>query len=331
MLSSLARQAWGMPRTTRDTDELRSAPIHPSPELPAAGATATTVRWKVLTAMIVVLVFWASAFIAIRFVGDAISPGPLALGRQLVGAAALVAVALIRRPPLPRGRTLALVAVYGVLWFAGYTLVLNLAERHLDAGTAAMLVNIAPLLVAVAAGVFLKEGFPRSLVVGLLVAFAGVVIIATGGVGAHADALGIVLGVLAAVLYALGVLVQKVALREADALSATWVGCAIGAAVLLPFLPQTIVEVGAAPAPAVWAMVYLGIFPTAVAFLLWAYVLKRSPAGVTASATLAVPAIVVLLSWMLLGELPTVLGMVGGALCLIGVALSRRASRPRRS
>jgi drug/metabolite transporter (DMT)-like permease len=280
--------------------------------------------------MLVVLVLWASAFIAIRFVGDALSPGPLALGRQLVGTAALVAVALVRRPPLPRGRSLALVALYGVLWFAGYTLVLNLAERHLDAGTAAMLVNVAPLIVAVAAGVFLKEGFPRSLVVGMLVAFAGVVLIATGGVGNHADPLGVVLGLLAALLYALGVLVQKVALRDTDALSATWVGCAIGAAALLPFLPQTVVEVGAAPAPAVWAMVYLGVFPSAVAFLLWAYVLKRSPAGVTASATLAVPAIVVLLGWLLLGELPTVLGMVGGALCLIGVAWSRRPSRPAR-
>src|SRR6478752_1590814 len=178
----------------------------------------TAARWKVLTAMLVVLVLWASAFIAIRFVGDAISPGPLALGRQLVGTAALVAVALIRRPPLPRGRTLALIALYGVLWFAGYTLVLNLAERHLDAGTAAMLVNIAPLLVALAAGAFLKEGFPRSLMIGMLVAFVGVVIIATGGIGAHSDPLGIALGILAAVLYALGVLVQKVALRDTDAL-----------------------------------------------------------------------------------------------------------------
>jgi len=77
-------------------------------------------------------------------------------------------------------------------------------------------------------------------------------------------------------------------------------------------------------------MVYLGIFPSAVAFLLWAYVLKRSPAGVTASATLAVPAIVVILGWVLLGELPTILGMVGGALCLIGVAWSRRPAMPRR-
>lgn len=319
MLRNAFAEAGGMPNVA---PTLAAAPVESTPSTPA--------RWRVLAAMLVVLVLWASAFIAIRFVGDAISPGPLALGRQLVGTAALVAVALIRRPPLPRGRALALVALYGVLWFAGYTLVLNLAERHLDAGTAAMLVNIAPLIVAVAAGAFLKEGFPRQLVVGMLVAFAGVVLIATGGVGNHADALGIVLGLLAALLYALGVLVQKVALRDTDALSATWVGCAVGAAALLPFLPQTVVELGSAPAPAVWAMVYLGIFPSAVAFLLWAYVLKRSPAGVTASATLAVPAIVVLLGWLLLGELPTLLGMIGGVLCLIGVAWSRRPARPTR-
>ncbi|WP_082571343.1 DMT family transporter [Agromyces sp. Root1464] len=285
------------------------------------------IGWRVLTAMVVVLVLWASAFIAIRAIGESISPGPLALGRQLVGAVVLVAIAVVRRPPLPRPRALALIAAYGVLWFAGYTLVLNLAERHLDAGTVAMLVNIAPLLVALAAGVLLKEGFPRRLMIGIAIAFAGVVIIAMGGIGADSEPIGIVLGMLAAVLYAAGVLVQKVALRSADALSATWIGCVVGAVVLLPFLPQAVVELTDAPTPAVLGVVYLGVFPTAVAFLLWAYVLKRSTAGATASATLAVPAIVVLLSWLLLGELPTLFGMIGGALCLAGVAWSRRTPR----
>lgn len=287
------------------------------------------IGWRVLTAMVVVLVLWASAFIAIRAIGESISPGPLALGRQLVGAVVLVAIAVVRRPPLPRPRALALIAAYGVLWFAGYTLVLNIAERHLDAGTVAMLVNIAPLLVALAAGVLLKEGFPRRLMVGIAIAFAGVVIIAMGGIGADSEPIGIALGMLAAVLYAAGVLVQKVALRSADALSATWIGCVVGALVLLPFLPQAVVELTDAPTPAVLGVVYLGVFPTAVAFLLWAYVLKRSSAGATASATLAVPAIVVLLSWLLLGELPTLFGMIGGALCLAGVAWSRR--RPRQA
>ena len=57
--------------------------------------------------------------------------------------------------PRPRGKALKLIIAYGVAWFAGYTVVLNQAEHHLDAGTAAMLVNVAPILVAVSAGLLL--------------------------------------------------------------------------------------------------------------------------------------------------------------------------------
>lgn len=284
-------------------------------------------NWKLPAAVVVVLLLWASAFIAIRAVGDTFSPGPLALGRLTVGTVALGVVALRYRRPFPRAKGLLMVATYGVLWFAGYTVVLNSAERHLDAGTAAMLVNIAPILVAVAAGLFMAEGFPRLLVIGIVVAFAGVLTIAVGGVGVHSDGAGIVLGVVTAVLYAAGVLTQKIALRTVDAVSATWVGCAVGTVALTPFLPQAVHQYSHASGGAIAAVVYLGIFPTAIAFSLWAYALSSSSAGRLTSTTLAVPAIVVLMSWILLGEVPTLLAMVGGALCLLGVALSRRKQR----
>jgi drug/metabolite transporter (DMT)-like permease len=77
-------------------------------------------------------------------------------------------------------------------------------------------------------------------------------------------------------------------------------------------------------------VVFLGVGPTAIAFLTWAYALNRTDAGKMAATTLAVPAIAILLSWMFLGEVPTVLGFVGGALALGGVALSRRRSLRRR-
>ena len=102
---------------------------------------------------------WASAFVGIRAAGEALSPGALALGRLLVCCAVLGAVALVRREPLPgRGDLLAIGAV-GVLWLGVYSVALNEAERRVDAGTAAMLVNIGPILIAVLAGFFLREGF----------------------------------------------------------------------------------------------------------------------------------------------------------------------------
>lgn len=283
----------------------------------------------VVPAAVITVVLWASAFVGIRMIGDAYSPGALAFGRIGVGALALGALALRYRRPLSRGRGLVLVVAYGASWFAGYTVVLNLAERHLDAGTAALLVNVAPIVVAVAAGLFFGEGFPRPLVVGIVIAFAGVALIGLGGSGGESvtSGIGVALGLLAALLYASSVLMQKVALRRVDVFSATFLGCATGAVVLLPFAPQFVEQTAAAPGGAVAAVVYLGVFPTAIAFSTWAYALARTDAGRLTATTLTVPAIAIVLSWLLLDELPTVLGMIGGALCLLGVAISRRRRR----
>jgi drug/metabolite transporter (DMT)-like permease len=252
----------------------------------------------------------------------------MAFTRLAAGAVVLVVIALRYRRPVPRGRALGLVIGYGLLWFAAYTVLLNWAEQHLDAGTAALLVNFAPILVAVFAGLFMGEGFPKPLVIGILIAFAGVLLIALGGSGgSHNDELGIILGLITAVLYAAGVLMQKVALRTVDAVTATWVGCLAGLLATVPFAPQAIDELADASAGAITGVIFLGVGPTAIAFLTWAYALTRTDAGKMAATTLAVPAIAIGLSWIFLGEVPTPLGLVGGAMALTGVAISRRRSR----
>jgi drug/metabolite transporter (DMT)-like permease len=271
------------------------------------------------------VVLWASAFVAIRAVGHDLSPAPLALLRLGVAAIALTVLVVAKGAVRVRvsRRALLLIVAYAVLWLAGYTVALNAGERHVDAGTAALLVNLAPLLVAVAAGKFLGEGFSRPVVVGSLVALAGTAVI-TMGATAQRDWLGVLLCLAAAGLYAAGVMIQKVTLRHVDGLTAIWLGCVVATAVLLPWLPQLVGEVRVAPAGAVAAAVYMGVFPTAIGFTAWAYALRRMDAGRLSATTYAVPAVSVLLSWVLLAEIPTVYGLVGGAICLLGVAISRR-------
>lgn len=226
-----------------------------------------------------------------------------------------------------RGGILALVIVWGLAWFGVYNLVLNAAERHLDAGTAALLVNLAPMIVAVLAGLLLGEGFPRRLIVGMLVAFAGVAVIAAATSTGTVDPVGVGLGLAAAVLYGGAATLQKRLLQYVDAATMTWIGCLAAAVACLPFLPELIRELAAAPLSSTLAMVYLGVFPTAIAFTTWGYVLARFSAGRTAATTYAVPAVVVLLSWLLLQEVPPVAALFGGALALAGVAV---ATLPRR-
>src|SRR3954470_6972805 len=128
-------------------------------------------------AALLTVTLWASAFVGIRSAGHHLSPGALALGRLLVGSTALGMLVLVRREPLPARRDLPGIALCGVLWFGLYSVVLNAAERRVDAGTAAMLVHMGPIFIALLAGVLLREGFPRRLVTGCAIAFAGVVVI----------------------------------------------------------------------------------------------------------------------------------------------------------
>lgn len=286
-----------------------------------------------IAAVVVTVVLWASAFVGIRAIGPTFSPGALTLGRLAVAAVvlgALVLPQLAKSRLLPRGREWWPILGYGVMWFGGYNVALNAAEHLLDAGTAALLINVNPILVAIMAGLFLKEGFPRWLIIGSLVAFGGVAMIALGsgsGERSTTDVAGVLLCLLAAALAAVSVIIQKPVLRKFPAGQATWFGIMVGAVCCLPFSGQLVSELQSAPLPATLGLVYLGVFPTAIAFTTWAYALSMIDAGKLAATTYLVPGTTILISWLLLSEVPAVLGLVGGMVCLVGVGLTRRRSR----
>ena len=292
---------------------------------PASAEPTTRERLLIAAALTVTVLLWASAFVVIRSVGRHLSPGPLALTRLAVGSLALGLAMLLRRQRFPARAAISGSALSGVLWFAAYTLALNAAERWVDPGTSSLLVNTGPIFIALLAGRFLNEGFPRPLLSGCAVAFVGAALIAIGvsGHGSH-ELLGAALCVVAALLYAAGVIVQKPALRHAGALPVTWLACSTGAIVLLEFVPQTASELAHASAATIVGTVYLGLGPTATGFLLWAYVLARMDAGRLGATTYLVPPLVVLLSWLTLSEVPPLLALPGGLLCLAGVAIARR-------
>ena len=98
----------------------------------------------------------------------------------------------------------------------------------------------------------------------------------------------------------------------------TWAACTVGAVVCLPFAPTLVDEVGEADAGSIAWTVYLGVFPTAIAFTTWAYALTRSTAGRMGSTTYLVPPLAILMGWAILGETPPLLALLGGVLCLTG-------------
>jgi drug/metabolite transporter (DMT)-like permease len=278
-----------------------------------------------LVAAFVTVGLWASAFVGIRDAGRHITPGALSLGRLVVATIALGALVAFRREPLPPRSDLPRLALVGLLWLGAYNVLLNAAERHVDAGTAAMLVNVGPILIALLAGTLLGEGYPRNLFTGCAVAFGGAILIgiATSERGIQ-SAGGAALCLAAAVAYAGGVIAQKPLLERSSGLMITFLACAIATVACLPFAPTLVRDVGDAPAGSVAWTVYLGVVPTAIGFTTWAYALKRTSAGRMGAFTYLVPPLAVLLGWLILSESPPALALGGGLLCLAGVAITRK-------
>jgi drug/metabolite transporter (DMT)-like permease len=216
----------------------------------AAGAAAVTV------------VLWASAFVSIRSAGGHFSPGALALGRLLVASLALGVMWLASGDGWPPRAAWPGILGSGVLWFGLYMIALNWGEREVDAGTAAMVVTVGPILIALLGGWLLREGFPRRLGAGMAVSLAGAIVVgvaesaSSGSGGGRTSVIGVVLCAAAAVCYAAGVVFQKPALGHASAVQVTTFGCFAGTAACLPFAGQLVSQLGSAPVSDTLNVVY---------------------------------------------------------------------------
>jgi drug/metabolite transporter (DMT)-like permease len=299
----------------------------------STAAHASRQKWLLIGAVAFTVLAWASAFVVIRGVSPHVGGGALALGRLSVGAVALaILVALQRRWVRPTGRDWIRLVVYGIGWFGAYNVTLNLAEHSLDAGTTAMIVGIGPILIALGAGLFLGEGIPRWLAIGAGVAFLGVILIGVGTSLASSgdrplDPIGVVWAIVAAIVYAVGVVAQKPMAGRLPASQITLIGCVIGLVACLPFAGQLVSSLAVAPTASWIGIAYLGVVPTALAFTTWGYALGRMPAGQLGVTTYIVPPLAIILGLIAFREVPAPLAICGGVLSLAGVALSRRRGR----
>jgi drug/metabolite transporter (DMT)-like permease len=274
-----------------------------------------------IAAVAVTVVAWASAFPAIR--AGLAAFGPLELGALRFAIAAVPAAIflLVTRPPLPAPGEAWRFAVGGVVFVALYTALLNYGELTVSAGAASFIINVSPIMTAGFAMIVLGERFSAMAWVGTFLSFAGIGIIALGeGQGLTFDR-GALLILGAAVCTATNTIVQKPLFARHKPLTVSAWSMVIGALCLSPALPNAFTQAAAASPEGVMAAVYLGIVPSLVAYASWAVALSRLPASRASNFLYCVPPVATLIGFLWLGEIPTGLGILGGALALGGVAV----------
>jgi drug/metabolite transporter (DMT)-like permease len=284
----------------------------------AAGALALTI------------LLWASAFAGIRVALRHFGPEHLSILRLAVASSALGAIAAARGGlRVPRRADLPGLALVALTGMTAYQLLLNAGEVSVPAGTASLLVNVSPLIAAILAVTLLGERLSGRARAGIALGFGGAALVAVsrgGGLGFDARAL---LVLAAAGAQATFFVAQKglLARSRLDAFDVTAWAMWIGTALLLPFAPGLPHAVATAPASALAAVLYLGVGASALGFVSWAYASARVPVSFAASTLYAIPVVAALVAWLWLGEAPAALAVAGGAVAIVGVALTARGRR----
>lgn len=288
---------------------------------------------KVSLATALVILCWAYSPTGIHIGLESYSPEHLALLRFLIASVFMAGVALAKGIALPRVRDLPWLFVLGFFAIFLHHVSINHGQQWVSPGAGSVLAQSTPLFSTLIAFFWLKERVTGWRWLGVLAGFAGVLVVIWGdrGIGTF-NPQGLLI-VLAALSWSIYFALQKHYAHHYSGLTTACYMVWTGTLLLCFYLPGLGQEVVRAPVRVNVAVLVLGIFPSALAYLAWGYVLTHSAVSRCAVALYLIPPVAIVMAALVLGVGVSPLVLLGGAIILgsvLGLHLEGRRAVPER-
>ena len=268
------------------------------------------------------IILWGSAFPMIKIALNDFSAESLSAFRLILATIILLPFVIIKKLPTPELRDIPVIFILGFCGFVIYHTALNFGETLISAGISGILVSTTPIFSSALAYIFLKEQFSKWNWLSSLVAFIGISIISIS----KDDYTTInVLGVLLFYLHLLVkvcILLSEKYIEKYGFIAFTLYTIMASSPFMLIFIPEIINDIHGATFTSIVSVLYLAIFPTIIPYILLAYIVKSVGVSDATMSLYLTPIVSLLLSYLLLDELPTTLAIIGGLITLLGVSLS---------
>lgn len=274
-----------------------------------------------MAAAFATILIWSFSYPVARVGLRHLDPLYLSGLRLVIAALALSAIALPGRVGLPeRGDRLRVVTA-GLIGMTFYLAILYTGLQVVEAASAAILIALTPMFVALLSGPMIGERLTVWGWLGLLLASAGAAMVILGQAGGFDLGISSLLLLVAALAHALyNILAKSLVARYSPLQVATW-SMWVGAVTSLPLLFGAPGQLGGAPWDSLLSLIYLGVCGSALGFVLWARAMVGAPAAVVSSALYATPPLSALIGWLWLGERPTIWVLIGGVVVLGAVTM----------
>ena len=274
-------------------------------------------QFKLYFSIALVVICWGYSPVGVHSALLSYSPEHIALLRFVIASAVLAVIAFQKGIVIPKIRDLPLFFILGLFSVSLHHVLINTGQQYVTATASSILSQSIPLFTLIISALVFKDKISLKQSVCIVMGLAGAILVVSGDRGLILPNAHSLLILLAAMCWAIYFVLYKKFDLPYDSISMMCYVVWFGSLPLLFYSPDVLVQIQQANWQANIAVLLLGLFPSALAYVLWGYVLKQIPLMQASNLLYCTPLVAMTIAILFLGERPSIYVLIGG-LMIVG-------------